>query len=231
MELIKQQAILEVGPERHAAARAVEDIGRTCYKSEAKKTPDSAAAFIKRIIKSGHLSVIEHLCATVRFITNRSVTHEMVRHRIAAYSQESTRYVNYGGGPMQFILPVWVNDVHLGQWNLEKVIKFNHRQKTPQEEAEYLFVAACLDDERSYGWLLQAGWKPEQAREVLGNALKTEICTTYNFRQWRHVLKQRTAKAAHPQIRHLMRLAGNQLLTAYPEFFEDLPDHCFWVKQ
>lgn len=227
MELIRQAVIIEHGPDPEKAAKIIEAIGRTCYKSEDAITEDSANKFIAKIIKSGHESVIEHLGVTLRFITNRGVTHEMVRHRLAAYSQESTRYVNYDTRGMQFILPVWMDDSYLGTWTYGRVLDWKHRHKEPEEMGDYLFIAACMSDERYYKALIASGWLPQQAREVLGQALKTEICTTYNFRTWRHVLQQRTSKAAHPQIRALMKMAATQLRDYYAAFFNDLPSSCF----
>lgn len=166
----------------------IEAAGRTCYKSEEKITPDSAADFVRRILERGHESVIEHANATVRFVTNRGVTHELVRHRLAAYSQESTRYVRYTGD-MEFIRPVWITE------NTQQALIWDTAMRTA--EAYYLK-------------LLDMGWQPQQAREVLPNSLKTEIVVTANLREWRHIFRMRTSSAAHPQMRALMRdcLAG-----------------------
>lgn len=180
----------------------IESAGRTCYKSEDKITPGSAEKFARMLMKSGHESVIEHVVAGVRFITNRGVTHELVRHRLAAYSQESTRYVNYGGEEMAFIRPVW--------WE----------QSTPQQKGH--FEQACKDAERHYNALLSLGWKPQEAREVLPNALKTEIVITANLREWRHIFRLRTSKAAHPQIRVLMRDCLKGFQQQIPVLFDNM---------
>lgn len=200
MELIEQSWQWTQKPQN--ALEVIETAGRTCYKSEDKITRGSADRFAKMIMRSGHESVIEHVVAGVRFITNRGVTHELVRHRLAAYSQESTRYINYRGGQMAFVKPVW--------WE----------QSTSDQQA--LFTEACIDSESRYNKLLASGWKPQQAREVLPNALKTEIVVTANLRNWRHILRLRTSKASHPQIRELMRdcLAGFK--AEIPVLFEDL---------
>ena len=132
-----------------------------------------------------------HEYKTVRFITNRGVTHELVRHRPASYSQESTRYCNYGGKEMEFIRPVW--------W--EESTKFGRN----------IFNIACEDSEHDYKQALKVGWRPEQAREILPNALKTEIVVTANLKEWAHILKLRTSKAAHPQIRALMEPLRDEL--------------------
>lgn len=165
------------------ALERIEEAGRTCYQSTDKITEDSAKKFAEMLMKHGHESVIEHVNASVNFVTNRGVTHELVRHRLCAFSQESTRYVRYDGN-MEFIRPVWFKDSPV------------YQQK--------VFIDACLRAEDYYTKLLAKGWRPEQAREVLPNALKTEIVVTANLREWRHIFKLRTSKAAHPQIRSLM---------------------------
>ena len=180
------------------ALQVIEKAGRTCYKSEAQITPGSAKKFVASLIKRGHESVIEHAVASVLFITNRGVTHELVRHRLASFSQESTRYVNYKSRGLQFILPVW--------WSQATD---THRR---------IFTEACRSAAKSYHDLLADGWRPEQAREVLPNALKTEIVVTANLREWRHIFRQRCAPPAHPQIRQLM----SSLLAGFTEIVPDL---------
>lgn len=184
----------------------IEMAGRTCYKSEDQITKESAEKFVRMILKRGHESVIEHMSASVRFVTNRGVTHELVRHRLCAFSQESTRYVNYGGDDIEFILPVWAPDP-------DDVQDFH-----PIE----IWQDAMIEAEKNYKDLLEHGWRPEQAREVLPNSLKTEIVTTANLREWRHIFRLRTSNAAHPQMRALMRscLAGFQ--EAVPVLFDDI---------
>ena len=192
----------------------IEMAGRTCYKSEGKITPESAEKFVRMIIKRGHESVIEHLSASVRFITNRGVTHELVRHRLCAFSQESTRYVNYSSDEIEYIRPVWLVDLALGAYGVSDA------KKLPSP-ANY-WVLSMLESERAYYNMISHGWRPEQAREVLPNSLKTEIVTTANLREWRHIFKLRTSNAAHPQMRDLMRscLAGFQ--DAIPVLFDDI---------
>ena len=195
-------------------ASIVEHCGRTCYKSEDKITDQSAFKFVEMLIKRGHESVIEHVSASVKFVTNRGVTHELVRHRIMSPSQESTRYVNYNGTEMQFIRPVWVSDHMLGEWN---------DRKTPSPSsmagADLDFVLHCAECERVYKSMISNDWRPEQAREVLPNALKTEIVVTANFREWRHIFKLRTSPAAHPQMRALMKPCLDEFVTLWPVFF------------
>jgi thymidylate synthase (FAD) len=152
------------------------------------------------LLRHGHGSVIEHGVASVRFITNRGVTHELVRHRIASFSQESTRYVRYDG-QMEFIQPVW-----WASWS-----------ETEKKAWENAMQAA----EKTYQLLLRSGSRPEQAREVLPNSLKTEIVMTANLREWIHVFNLRCSKASHPQIRALMLACKQGFREAIPVFFDD----------
>lgn len=199
MELIDQSFCIESEVDGQAILKLLESAGRTCYKSEGKICEGSAAPFIGRILGRHHESVIEHASITVRFITNRGVTHELVRHRLVAYSQESTRYCNYTGG-MQFIRPAWEMD----------------------QSQRSTFEASLHAAEAAYNSLITAGQSPQQAREVLPNALKTEIVMTANLRVWRHVLRERTARAAHPQIRALMIPLLSELKRLVPVVFDDI---------
>ena len=185
--------------------RHIEIAGRTCYKSEDKITQDSSKGFVKGIIKSGHHSVIEHISITVRFICDRGISHELVRHRLAAFSQESTRYANYSkdkfGNEITVIKPVF--------W--------------PEESEAYgHWLAAMKDAENSYLNLLKTGVKAEEARSVLPNSLKTEVVMTCNLREWRHVLNLRCSKASHPQIREIMLPLLKELHEKIPVVFDDL---------
>jgi thymidylate synthase (FAD) len=207
-------------PEGGEVLRALELYGRTCYKSEDKITADSAEGFVRRIIKSGHHSVIEHVAATVRFVCDRGVTHELVRHRLAAYSQESTRYCDYskengeGGGHLQFIRPVWVDKDVLG-------IHSEEYRATP-DDATNTWLNCMWNLEDAYKRLRCEGWQAQEARAILPNSLKTEIVMTANLREWRHVFRLRAAPAAHPQMRALMQdmLAGFR--AAVPVIFDDI---------
>jgi thymidylate synthase (FAD) len=160
------------------ALQLIEAAGRTCYKSEDKITDTSAPAFAAMILKRGHESVIEHATATVRFICDRGVTHEIVRHRIASYSQESTRCCDYGKMGIRFIIP--------GDFELN--------------DADMALLKAIEDH---YNHCLSIGRSPQQARYFLPNGLKTEIVMTANLREWRHFFKLRTSAAAHPQMREV----------------------------
>lgn len=179
----------------------IEKAGRTCYKSEDKISEGTAEDFARRIMKSGHESVIEHVSASVRFVTNRGVAHELVRHRLCSFSQESTRYVRYAGN-MQFIRPVWWDE-----WGAE---------------AQTVWISAMEATEKAYLTLLEMGSKPQQAREVLPNSLKTEIVMTANMREWRHIFRLRCSKAAHPQMRYLMLSCLQGFQQEIPVLFDNL---------
>lgn len=187
----------------------IESYGRVCYKSESLITEDSAGPFIRRIIKSGHESVIEHEKITVKIICDRGVTHEIVRHRIASYSQESTRYCNYShekfGNELTFIKPVF--------W--------------PEDTQEYKVWERQMQlIEDSYLELIQLGATPEQARSILPNSLKTEIVVTMNLREWRHFFRLRTSKRAHPQMREVSIPIFKRLCELLPPIFDDIQiDH------
>ncbi len=199
MILIEQSWVFEQHPV--FPLEILERIGRTCYHSEDKIQTGSAIKFSKMLLSKGHESVIEHVSASVRFITNRGVTHELVRHRLCSFSQESTRYVDFSK-EIEIIKPVWWEEADDGQ--------------------KVLFEYAMRESESSYRGLRAMGWRPEQAREVLPNALKTEIVVTANLREWRHIFRLRTAPAAHPQMRSLMVscLAGFQ--ETIPILFDEL---------
>ncbi len=207
----------------------LEKAGRTCYKSEDKITGESAEKFIRMLLKRGHESVLEHHNITIKFITDRGVTHEMVRHRIASYSQESTRYCNYAGKDMEFILPVeFYDDLLVGVVEVEysgddilvkKGFK-NTRTNFPNLATYWLFH--MITSENKYVKMINHNCAPQLARSVLPNSLKTEIVMTANLREWRHFFKLRCAKAAHPQMRELAWMALNQVSSAIPIVFEDL---------
>lgn len=184
----------------------LELIGRTCYKSEDKITPGSALKFANMIVhERKHHSVIEHASMTVRFIFDRGVSHELVRHRLCAFSQESTRYCNYSkdkfGNEITVIEPCF--------WEESSIL--------------YQFWKdACETAEANYFSLLKAGAKPQEARSVLPNSLKTEIVTTANLREWRHILTLRTGAPAHPQIRQVMVPLLAEVKERIPILFADL---------
>lgn len=187
----------------------MEKIGRTCYKSEAKIGAETSRKFIGHLIESGHEAMLEFFDIAVRFITNRGVTHELVRHRLCSFAQESTRYVNYSKRPMAFIIPCWLEN--------------DFRSSEPPSEAMMLFVESCLEAQRNYiKFIKEHNWHPQQAREVLPNSLKTEIVVKANIREWRHIFRLRCSKPAHPQMRALMEPLRKELNDIFPYFFSDV---------
>ena len=196
MITLKQTAeILAATPEM---LQHIENCGRTCYKSHDKITDGSAERFIGMLIRRGHESVLEHGSITVKLITNRAIANELVRHRIASYSQESTRYCTYRN-EVAFIKPEFKNKAAEGIW-------LNH----------------CRHSEWDYKLMLENGEAPETARDILPLCLATEIVVTANIREWRNILKQRTAAAAHPQIRELMGKVLDLFLKDYAVLFSDI---------
>lgn len=190
----------------------IERIGRVCYKSEDKIKDGSAETFIAGIIKRGHESVIEHESISVRFICDRGVSHEIVRHRIASYSQESTRYCNYSNE--KFGEQITCIDIASGfKYDLNKE---NDRKKYD------VWINAISAAEKSYFKMMELGATPQEARSVLPNSLKTEIVVTMNLRGWRNFFKLRTSKAAHPQFREVACMLLQIFAQDYPVFFEDI---------
>ena len=179
----------------------IAEAGRVCYQSE-PKTDD--ATFVRRLIERGHESVLEHAIISVRIICDRGVSHELVRHRIASYSQESTRYCNYSkdkfGGELTFIRPPWTDDGVTSE----------------------VWMDTCHVAEDTYLYLLSHGWSPEQARAVLPNSLKTEVVATMNLREWRHFFRLRCDRAAHPQMRQVADMLLEGFREYVPVVFDDL---------
>lgn len=205
MKIIKPYFEILGDPDPSAILRNLELFGRVCYKSEGNITVDSAAPFIRRILKSGHESVIEHEKLSVRIICDRGVTHEIVRHRIASYSQESTRYCNYSqnkfGNELTFIKPCF--------W--------------PENSKAYsIWEKQMQEIETCYLSLVGAGATPEQARSILPNSLKTEIIVTMNLREWRHFFRLRASKRAHPQMQEIAIPLLQRMRELLPPVFEDI---------
>ncbi len=185
--------------------RKIEYIGRVCYKSEDRISADSSKKFIKGIIDRGHESVIEHISVTVKVICDRGVSHEIVRHRIASYSQESTRYCNYSlglfGNELTFIRPFF--------WN--------------EDDDKYtIWQESMKNAEVAYMKLVKLGATPQEARSVLPNSLKTEITMTMNLREWRHFFQLRAEKHAHPQMREIAVPMLKEFQTQIPIIFDDI---------
>lgn len=185
--------------------RKIEKIGRVCYKSEEKITDQSAEKFVENIIKSGHESVIEHEKISVRIICDRGVSHELVRHRIASFSQESTRYCNYSkdkfGKELTVIKPIFWDE---------------------NSDEYHLWLQTMENIENTYNKMIEMGAKPQEARSILPNSLKTEIIVSMNLREWRHFFKLRTSLKAHPQMREIACDILDEFRKKIPVIFDDI---------
>jgi len=235
MKLMKPYFVIEDEIDGQKILKNLEKYGRTCYKSEAKITSESAAQFIRNILKSGHESIIEHEKITVRMICDRGVTHEIVRHRLASYSQESTRYCNYGSGKFEreitVIKPPFFNSDTERKKITIPTISSGILSERPQiiycKEEELnefdVWFMAMIFSEWAYMTLTAIfNRPPEQARSVLPNSLKTEIIMTYNLREWRHFFKLRTSKRAHPQMREIAIQLLKEFQKKIPIIFDDI---------
>ena len=205
MRIIKASAELVSRLDADEVMRLLERAGRVCYKSEGNISDGSAEKLLGNIIRRGHESVIEHYNATFQIVCDRGVSHEIVRHRLASYSQESTRYCNYSSGKfgseLTFIEPCF--------WS--------------KDSREYeLWRQAMEAAEQSYLRLIECGATPQEARSVLPNSLKTELYMTANLREWRHFLKLRTSARAHPQMREVALQIKNILTEKLPIIFGDI---------
>lgn len=203
---IKPMVIVPLSELERPIMERLERCARICYKSEDKMGAQYNPRFLKDKVARGHESIIEHEKITVMFIVDRGISHEIVRHRIGSYSQESTRYCNYSkekfGNEITVIEPYYYLDDH---------------------HAYQLWEESCLAAEKAYMSLLESGSSPQEARGILPTCLKTELAVTYNLREWRHFFRQRCDFAAHPQ----MRQAAIPLLLLFkeklPVLFEDIP--------
>lgn len=191
--------------------KRIEQAGRVCYKSEDNITDESAIKFAQNIIKRGHEAVLEHCSFTVKFIVDRGVSHEIVRHRVASYCQESTRYCNYSkdkfGKEITVIEPCF--------WDKD--------EDENKQHIKYAVWKRAMDDaESAYFELLDMGATPQEARSVLPNSLKTEVVMTADIREWRHFFKLRTSLAAHPQIREVAIPLLRECQEKIPVLFDDI---------
>jgi len=186
----------------------LERCGRVCYKSEDKIDTGSAEKFLRRIVRSGHESVLEHYDITFKVVCDRAVSHQIVRHRIASYSQESQRYCNYTkdgfNHSVSFVAPMWYDS-------------------RPEQAA--IWTRACREAEDAYFRLIEGGCTPQEARAVLPNCTKTELVCTMNVRELRHFLRLRTSKAADPSIRTVAWMLLITLKFKLPALFEDIGDN------
>ena len=205
MQIIQPSVEIMSAVDGQAILRHLELVGRTCYKSEGLISDTSAETFVRKLIARGHEAIIEHESISVRFICDRGVSHELVRHRLASYAQESQRFCNYSkaqfNGEITVIKPCFLAEgteaYRQWEWTM-------HR-------------AEC-----AYFNLLDIGLSPQEARCVLPNSLKTEVVMTANLREWRTVLRLRCSKAAHPQMREVMLMLLEKLHAAIPVVFDDI---------
>jgi len=186
----------------------LEAAARTCYKSEDKITENSARELMQQLIDSGHEAMIEFDDITVRFICDRGISHELVRHRIASFAQESTRYCNYSrskfGNELTFIVPNWLD------------------HENPTDAYDYWAEAMKFAEKHYLHLISDWKWSAQKARSVLPNSLKTEIVMKANIREWRHFFKLRCAPAAHPQMRELTIPLLHEIQSKIPVLFDDI---------
>jgi thymidylate synthase (FAD) len=207
MKIIESTFVIESSINGDEILKHLEKAGRTAYKSEDKITEDSSYKFVERIMTREHLSVIEHSFITVRVICDRGVSHEIVRHRLASYTQESTRYCNYTqgkfGNEIAVIKPCF--------WD-----ENSEEYKIWSETVKYI--------ENSYNKLIALGTTPQEARSVLPSSLKTEIVITMNLREWLHFFRLRTSPNAHPQMREIAVPLLKEFRKRIPVIFEGVRD-------
>lgn len=198
--------------------QVIENAGRTCYKSESNITDNSAEKFVRKLLQLGHYAVIEHASISYRVICDRGVTHEIVRHRLFSYCQESTRYCDYKGG-VTFVIPPWFEYIE-GTYDPDDGI-FVDDHDNPGS----VWLYAMFDAEKNYKNLRKAKQTPQQARSVLPNSLKTEIVISGNLRQWRHFFKLRCSVKAHPQMQEVARMLLEDIRTRVPVIFDGSTDY------
>lgn len=193
--------------------KKIEACGRVAYKSENRIKDGSAEEFVRSLIKMGHESVLEHASLTAKFIVDRGISHELVRHRIASFTQESTRYCNYSqdkfGNEITVVAP--------GSFTSSKMTS-----RTEEDEAYAAWETACKWAERAYFYMLECGVSPQIARNVLPNSLKTEVVMTANLREWRHFFRLRCSSAAHPQMQEVSVMLLRSMYYWLPAVFEDI---------
>ena len=206
--------------------KAIEKVGRTCYKSEDRITDDgeSAKKFVAMLIKNGHEAMIEFSTLTVQFEVDRGVTHELVRHRLSSFAQESTRYVNYSldknSNEITVVVPSeFEEEIMAGR---EKV-KSEDLDIEDLSQGAVVWIDACEDAQDSYMTMTNIlDYKPEIARSVLPNSTKATLNMSANYREWRNIFKLRCDSHAHPDMRRIMRPLLDELKTKIPVVFDDI---------
>ena len=202
MKIVQQSHEWITPLNRDVTLKRIEQIARTCYKSEGAIKPGSAEKMVAMLCKNHHYAMIEHISLSIKFITDRGVANEIVRHRIGSYAQESTRYCNYSKD--KFDKQITVIDHGYGG------------------DKGSVWYHGCQEAETHYRAMIAKGATPEEARDVLPLCLKTEIVCTWNLREWHEVLRLRTAKDAHPALRALLIPVLHELQEVYPEIFNDI---------
>lgn len=205
MKIIKPSVEFITPFNSEAVLKRIEECGRTAYQSLDKAGDNTAEGFVRMLIALGHESVLEHVSFSVRIICDRGVSHELVRHRLASYTQESTRYCNYSKGKFGSEITV-----------IEPC--FLH----PATRLYKLWEDGCSEAEQHYFEMLNEGATAQEARTVLPNSLKTEVVMTANAREWRHFLRLRCAPAAHPQMREVANMMLEQFHENIPALFDDI---------
>lgn len=192
---------------REEAYRIISEAMSNCYRAELNATPKTPQEMVEKAIRIGHYSVVEHVSVSVDIICDRGVTHELVRHRLASYSQESTRYCNYSGEKfgreLTFIYPSWT-----------------HTPEAMDSRKYAIWEDALRIAEVRYMEMLDAGATPQEARAVLPNSLATKIAMTANLREWAHIFKLRCDLPANPDMRQVMKMIMFGMLDLYPSVFQ-----------
>lgn len=222
MKLIKPKVEVLDRFKRQQVIGRIATVARTCYKSEDLRTADKDVSLVKRLIESKHEAMLEFIDITVKFTCDRGVSHELVRHRLASFAQESTRYCNYSkdkfGNELTFIIPSWLN------WNEQTIHDGDFEKSGSGSIDSQIFIHSLLKAENDYMSLIREGWTAQQARMILPMSIKTEINMKCNLREWRHFLNLRCSQAAHPDIRVLALDLLKQFHDRIPIIFDDLYD-------
>lgn len=198
MKVVEMSAVIVSG--RSSAAIDIKAAARTCYKSDAKGNP---AEFVKRLRRNGHMAMLEFADFTFHLRVPRGVSHELVRHRMCSFAQESTRYVNYGGKDIEFIAPYWAEDEGM-------------------DEPYGLWLEHMRRCESAYHKLIDSGLKPQDARGVLPLDLATTLVMKANAREWLHIIELRCSPKAHPQMQQVMGMVRELLVKGWPAIFGEL---------
>ncbi len=205
----------------------IEKCARKCYQSEHLITENSAPKFIRKLIDMGHESTIEHVSITVDVVCDRGVSHEVVRHRLCSFSQESTRYVNYSkdkfGKEICVIKPFFFDPMEpRKEIILPDILEAKFTPKTYKLNSFDIWFIVCQFAEWGYNTLIETFQaKAQEARSILPNSTKTAISITANLREWRHIFKLRCSRAAHPQMRQIMLPLLEEMNNKIPIIFND----------